>query len=92
MLVILQLRELVTADIRPKKMIISGFLGSNRGFSMPRLPPQFNGKPAVVELRQTKGTYERKLAQKKLEIAKIEAYSNVVRNSILPLGIIAAGM
>jgi len=59
---------------------------------MPRLPPQFNGKPAVVELRQTKGTYERKLAQKKLEIAKIEAYSNVVRNSILPLGIIAAGM
>ena len=59
---------------------------------MPRLPPQFNGTPAVIELRQTKGNYERTLENKKLEIRKIEAYSNAVRSSILPIGIICAGV
>ena len=59
---------------------------------MPRLPPQFNGTPAVIELRQTKGTYERTLAKEKLKIQKIEAYSNAVKSSLLPIGIIGAGL
>lgn len=59
---------------------------------MPRLPPQFNGTPAIIELRQTKGTYERKIQAKKLEIEKVKAYSGAVRNSLLPIGIIAGGL
>jgi len=58
---------------------------------MPRLAPQFNGKPAVIELRQTEGTWERDLAKKKLEIEKIKAYSSAARNLILPVGVIAIG-
>jgi hypothetical protein len=59
---------------------------------MPRLPPQWDGKPAVIELRQTKGTYERHIEKERLQIEKINAYSNVVRNSILPIGILGASV
>ena len=37
---------------------------------MPRLAPQFQGKPAVIELRNTKGTYERDLEKRKIELIK----------------------
>jgi len=59
---------------------------------MPRLAPQFNGKPAVIELRQTQGTWERDLEKKKLEIEKIKAYSNATHSLLLPIGITAVGI
>ena len=58
---------------------------------MPRLPPQFNGTPAVIELRQTQGTWERDLEKKKLEIEKVKSYSNALNNLVLPVGVIAIG-
>jgi len=58
---------------------------------MPRLAPQFNGKPAVIELRNTQGTWERDLEKKKLEIEKVKSYSNALNNLVLPVGIVAVG-
>ena len=59
---------------------------------MPRLAPQFQGKPAVIELRNTKGTYERDLEKRKIELTKIKTYSGAVNDILMPIGMTSIGL
>jgi len=59
---------------------------------MPRLAPQMNGNPAVIEQRVTLGDFERRIARKAIEGERAKDYATAINQLILPLGVASIGV